>query len=158
MPYGFGGQSPWRLRAKCKTQCNGFSKRPRLRRCNPEPSLCKPFTSRVVFTPQPGRFGAVLALAVYLHRLRAGIAAMAASMGGLDVLVFTGGVGEDAPAVRERARLGLAFLGVEVDRDRNVGGQEDREIGAESAPVRTLMIAAREDLEIAHEVRAVLHA
>ncbi len=52
---------------------------------------------------------ASLALDVYLHRLRAGIAAMAAALGGLDVLVFTGGVGEHAPAVRERAGDGLAL-------------------------------------------------
>ncbi len=105
-----------------------------------------------------GDVEASLALEVYLHRLRAGIAAMAASISGLDVLVFTGGVGENSPAVRERACEGLAFVGVAVDRDRNIGGQGDREIGADSAPERTLVIAAREDLQIAHEVRAVLGA
>ena len=63
-----------------------------------------------------GEPDAVLALDVYHHRLRAAVAAMAAALGGLDVLVFTGGVGENAPAVRERAAQELAFLGVEVDQ------------------------------------------
>ena len=60
-----------------------------------------------------------LALDVYLHRLRAAIAAMAAALGGLDVLVFTGGVGERAAAVRAGAAGGLGFLGVEIDARRN---------------------------------------
>ena len=56
-----------------------------------------------------------LAIDVYVHRLRAGIAAMAAALGGLDALVFTGGVGEHAPQVRARTAGGLGFLGVELD-------------------------------------------
>ena len=97
-----------------------------------------------------------LALDVYLHRLRAGIAAMAASMDGLDALVFTGGVGEHAPAVRAGAARGLAFLGVDVDPHRNMSPGGDREIGTARATVRSLVIVAREDLQIAHEVRGVL--
>jgi len=81
---------------------------------------------------------------------------MAAALGGLDVLVFTGGVGENAPAVRERAAHDLAFLGVAVDPAHNRADGEDREIGTPGAAVRTFVIAAREDLEIAHEVRDVL--
>ncbi len=103
-----------------------------------------------------------VALAVYLHRLRAGIAAMAAAMGGLDVLVFTGGVGEHAPDVRANACSGLAFLGVQIDPAGNaaapVGGPPDRDISARRAPVRTLVIEAREDLQIVREVRQVLAA
>jgi acetate kinase len=102
-----------------------------------------------------GRPDAVLALAVYEHRLRAGIAAMTAALGGLQVLVFTGGVGERAPDVREHAADGLAFLGVEVDRARN-RAQGDRDISTDRANVRTLVVEAREDLEIAHQVRQVL--
>src|SRR5664280_1829065 len=69
-----------------------------------------------------GEADAVLALDVYHHRLRASVAAMAAALGGLDDLVFTGGVGENAPVVRERAARDLAFLGVEVDQARNRAG------------------------------------
>jgi acetate kinase len=102
--------------------------------------------------------GAGLALDVYIHRLRAGIAAMAAAMGGLDVLVFTAGVGERAPAVRAAAAAGLGFLGVTLDGARNDSARPDAEIGVAGAAVRTLVIAAREDLEIARQVRAVLSA
>lgn len=101
-----------------------------------------------------------LAVAVYQHRLRAGIAAMAAAMGGLDTLVFTGGVGENQPAIREECAAGLGFLGVAVDPGRNVeaAAEPEVDITAPGAAVRTLVIGAREDLEIAAQVRAVLGA
>jgi acetate kinase len=97
-----------------------------------------------------------LALDVYAHRLRAGIAAMAAALNGLDALVFTGGVGEHAGEVRARAARGLAFLGVAIDTDRNRTAAGDTEIGAPGAVVHTLVLTAREDLEISRQVRAVL--
>jgi acetate kinase len=78
---------------------------------------------------------AATAIAVYLHRLRAGIAAMVAALGGVDALVFTGGVGENAPAIRERATEGLGLLGLDT-------------------PV--LVVEAREELEIARLTRAAL--
>ncbi len=140
--------------------------------------------------------GAQLAIDVYIHRLRAAIAAMAASLGGLDVLAFTGGVGQSSPAIRRMATEGLGFLGVEIDERRNgqaespragagaghegagmgagehedagigaggpmdAGGHQsagDREISAKDATVHTLVIDAREDLEMARQVRALLH-
>jgi acetate kinase len=91
---------------------------------------------------------------VYLHRLRREIAAMAAAMNGLDVLVFTGGVGEHQPAVRSSAAEGLAFLGVRISRGANEHG--DLDITAADAAVRTLVVPAREDVEIARQVRSVL--
>ena len=97
-----------------------------------------------------------LALDVYVHRLRGLIAAMTASLGGLDALVFTGGVGERAPRVRAMAADGLGFLGVTLDPSRNDEGSADREISPDGAGVRVLVLEAREDLEIAHEVRDVL--
>jgi acetate kinase len=103
-----------------------------------------------------GDEAATLAIGVYLHRLRASIAAMVAALGGLDVLAFTGGVGENAPAVRERVAADLAYLGVAVDPAANAGARDDGEIGAPGAPVRALVIRAREDLEIVREVRTVL--
>jgi acetate kinase len=98
---------------------------------------------------------AALAIAVYVHRLRAGIAAMAAALGGLDALVFTGGVGEHAPVVRAQAASGLGFLGVALDDERNEAASEDAEIGAAGAAVRSFVITAREDLEMARQVRAL---
>jgi acetate kinase len=99
-----------------------------------------------------------LAFDVYAHRLRAGIAAMAASLGGLDALVFTGGVGERSGPVRAAAAQGLGFVGVALDAARNASadGTADAEVTAPGAPVRTLVIAAREDVEIAREVRALI--
>ena len=107
---------------------------------------------------QAGDAEAVLARNAYLHRLRGSIAAMAAAMDGLDALVFTGGVGENSAEIRSRAMAGLGFLGVHPDTGRNADGTGDREIGAPAAPVRSLVIAAREDLEIAREVREVLRS
>ena len=96
-----------------------------------------------------------LALDVYLHRLRAGIGAMAASLGGLDTLAFTGGVGEHAPRVRREAAAGLGFLGITLDPARD--DTTDAEISLAGAAVRTFVITAREDLEIATAVRGVLN-
>lgn len=101
---------------------------------------------------------AELAVAVYLHRLRAGIAAMAASLGGLDGLVFTGGVGENAPAVRAGAAAGLAFLGVELDTDADGAGVPDVDVSRPGSAVRVLVVHAREDLELARQARSVLSA
>jgi len=97
-----------------------------------------------------------LALDVYIHRLRAGIAAMAAALGGLDALVFTGGVGERSSEVRAQTAAGLAFLGVCLDDARNREALTDGQIGADGAAVRTLVLTAREDLEIARQVRTLL--
>jgi len=97
-----------------------------------------------------------LAVDVYVHRLRREIGAMAASLGGLDVLVFTGGVGEHQPAIRAAAARGLAFLGVAVDEAVNSGASTDGDISAEGASVRTLVVTSREDLEIARQVRETL--
>jgi acetate kinase len=103
---------------------------------------------------------AVLGRDVYLHRLRGSVAAMAAAAGGLDVLVFTGGVGENSAEIRSRTAAGLGFLGVAVDESRNTPGndpgRDDWEISTPDAKVRTFVIAAREDKQIAAEVRSVL--
>jgi acetate kinase len=99
-----------------------------------------------------------LGLEVYVHRLRAGIAAMAAALGGLDALAFTGGVGEHAPRVRELVADGLGFLGVAIDPRLNAAPELDAEItaGGGGGGVRTLVLRAREDLEIARQTRAVM--
>jgi acetate kinase len=105
-----------------------------------------------------------LALEVYLHRLRAAVAAMAAALGGLDALVFTGGVGEASAPVRAGCAGGLGFLGVTLDAAANSrAGQHDgpdhepdHEISGPAARVRSFVIRAREDLQIAREVRALL--
>jgi acetate kinase len=110
----------------------------------------------VIEAAAAGEANARLALDVYLHRLRAGIAAMAAAMDGLDVVVWTGGVGEHAPRIRAEASQGLGFLGVRVARDSNDAPDGDRDVSSRGATVRSLVVTAREDLEMARQVRSVL--
>ena len=97
-----------------------------------------------------------LAVRVYLHRLRAGIASMASAMNGLDLLVFTGGVGENAPTIRSQAVGGLAFLGVELDERANASVAPDADLTGPNSTVRIAMVSAREDLQIASDVRRIL--
>jgi acetate kinase len=99
-----------------------------------------------------------LALDAYLHRLAGSVAAMAAAAGGLDALVFTGGVGERAPAIRAGAAERLRFLGVALDaaRNKDARGDADADVGAAGAPVRIAVVAAREDAEMARQTRAAL--
>jgi acetate kinase len=111
----------------------------------------------VLARAEAGEATARLALDVYVHRLRAAVAAMTASLGGLDALVFTGGIGERSAPVRAAAADGLAFLGVRLDPERNAeAGEADRDLSAPGAGARTLLVHAREDLEIARQVRAAL--
>jgi acetate kinase len=112
----------------------------------------------VLAASDAGDQGAILAIGVYLHRLCREIAAMAAAMNGIDVLVFTGGIGEHAPAIREPASAALAFLGVAIDADRNNAASGDTDITAGAAAVRTFVITAREDVEIAAQARAAAQA
>jgi acetate kinase len=97
-----------------------------------------------------------LALDVYLHRLRAGIAAMAAAMDGLDAVVWTGGVGEHAPTIRAAAADGLGFLGVRIDHEINPTATSDQDLSADGAETRSLVITAREDLEIVRQLHRML--
>jgi acetate kinase len=111
----------------------------------------------VVARRRDGDATASLAFDVYQHRLAAGIGAMVPAIGGLDVLVFTGGVGEHSSEVRADLGQRLAFLGVGVDAARNAATQPaDRDISASGASVRTLVIRSREDLEIARQTRSLL--
>jgi acetate kinase len=97
-----------------------------------------------------------LALDVYVHRLAAGIAAMAAAMGGVDGLVFTGGTGENSPRIRAAACEATAFLGVGLDRDLSDRADGDAVLSDPARPVATVVVSAREDLEMAQQARRVL--
>jgi acetate kinase len=97
-----------------------------------------------------------LALDVYAHRIAAAVAAMAASLGGLDAVAFTGGVGQGSSGVRERVCARLAFLGVELDRAANSLAQGDRDVAARGSSARVHVVRAREEVVIARAVRHVL--
>ena len=97
-----------------------------------------------------------LAFAVHSHRLRSEIASMAAALGGIDVVVFTGGIGEHQPTVRSAAVDGLRFLGLAIDPARNATATGDADITAVGGDPRTIVVTSREDLEIARQVREAL--
>ncbi|HSF26812.1 MAG TPA: acetate/propionate family kinase, partial [Actinomycetes bacterium] len=103
-----------------------------------------------------GDAAATLAVEVYVHRLAREVAAMTAATGGLDALVLTGGVGENAPDVRAALAARLGYLGVAVDAGLNASARPDVDVAPADAPVRMLVVAAREDLEVARQTRAVL--
>jgi acetate kinase len=113
---------------------------------------------QVLERAEAGDDDARLGLDVYVRSLRAGIAAMAAALDGVDLVVFTGGVGQHQPAVRAAAVAGLRHLGLSLDRSANDGaaGDGDVDVSAAGATARTVVVAAREDLVIDREVRAVL--
>jgi len=99
---------------------------------------------------------ASLAFDVYAHRLRREIGAMVAGLGGLDLLVFTGGAGEHSPEVRAAACEPFGFLGIALDLVRNDALDGEGEITGAAARARVFVVTAREDLEIARQVRSVL--
>ena len=94
-------------------------------------------------------FKAQLAFDIYLHRLRNAIGAMVASLNGLDVLVFTAGVGENSSIVREKTCAGLTYLGLQLDLAKNNNCPLDENIAAENSSVQILVIHTQEDWAIA---------
>ena len=97
-----------------------------------------------------------LAFDVFVHRVAAAVAAMAASLGGLDALVFTAGIGERSATTRAAISRRLAFLGVQLDEEANASATPDAKLSALGSRVAVHVIAAREDLVIARETRRVL--
>jgi acetate kinase len=98
-----------------------------------------------------GHERATLAFDIYVHRLRAAIGGMAAVLGGIDALVFTGGVGENSPEVRAAACSGLEFLGLRLDNQANAHPTLDQDVSTADSRVRALVIRAEEDWAIAKE-------
>jgi acetate kinase len=96
-----------------------------------------------------GQEQAQLAFDIYIHRLRSSIGAMMASLGGLDVLVFTAGVGENAAKVREKTCEQFAFLGLHLDLDKNNACLINEDIATFDSQVRVLIIHTEEDWAIA---------
>jgi acetate kinase len=105
----------------------------------------------ILASAKQGRSRAKLAFDIYGHRVRAGIGAMVAVLGGIDALVFTAGVGENSAEVRAAACKGLSFLGLKLDEAGNVQGLPDQDIATPDSAVRVLIIRAQEDWAIARE-------
>jgi acetate kinase len=104
-----------------------------------------------------GDTSAAFAINVYTHRLRAKVAAMMAASRGADALIFTGGIGENSAAIRSETCAGLEWLGSGIDESANAAiAGSDGDVSAPGAPIRTLVVRAREDLQIAAECRRAL--
>ncbi len=108
---------------------------------------------REVLSELAGNPNARLAVEVYVHRIRQTVGAMAATLGGVDALVFTAGVGEHAPEIRKRVCENLNYLGLELDRTANETCQPDADVAMPASAARILVIATREDLTIMRETR-----
>ena len=97
------------------------------------------------------------ALEVFCYRIRKYIGAYMAALGHVDAVVFTAGIGENSPLVREKTVVGLNRLGIAIDHDRNQArSSKAREISVPDSPVKVLVVPTREEREIAGQVMAVL--
>jgi acetate kinase len=97
-----------------------------------------------------------LAIDVYVHRLRQTIGAMAATLGGLDALVFTAGVGEHSPEIRRLTCEGLDFLGFQIDHATNVQCTPDADIASPTSKARILVIRTCEDLAMLRDTKRLM--
>lgn len=105
-----------------------------------------------------GNRRAQLALAIYVHRLRQTIGALAASLGGVDALVFTAGVGENSADIRAATCDGLSYLGLELDKAVNAGAHPDIDVATSTSHGRILVIGTREDVMIVRETLRVIQS
>ncbi|MGC8863730.1 MAG: acetate/propionate family kinase, partial [Armatimonadota bacterium] len=97
-----------------------------------------------------------LALDIFCYRIKKYIGAYAAAMGGLDAIVFTGGIGENSAPIRESACKGLEFLGVEIDSERNRAAEGQADVSTPESRVRVLVIPTNEERMIARETARVV--
>ena len=93
------------------------------------------------------------AVALFCYQAKKWIGSFAAALGGLDTLVFAGGIGESAPLIRERICAGLGFLGIELDRQRNTESAPLISVGVGRVAVR--VIRTDEELMIARAVAKI---
>jgi acetate kinase len=98
-----------------------------------------------------GNQRAKLALSIYVYRLRYFIGAMIASLGGIDVLTFTGGVGENSPEVRAKTCEAFRFLNLQIEQTKNAASPPDQDIASAESSVHVLIVHTEEDWEIARE-------
>ncbi len=106
---------------------------------------------QIVAQMERGNERARLAFDLFIHRLRSHIGAMLASLGGVDALVFTAGIGENSAMVRAAACEDFEFIGLALDRDLNYANPINSDIAAIDSKVRVLAIHTEEDWAIAQE-------
>ncbi len=111
---------------------------------------------QVEIAARAGNERARLALEIYAVRVRQAVGSLAVTLGGVDALVFTAGVGEHSAALRAAACDGLECLGLRLDPRKNLACEPDTDIAADDAAGRILVIHTREELMIAREVRRVV--
>ncbi len=104
---------------------------------------------QVVAAMEQGNERARLAYDIFIHRLRSGIGAMLASLGGVDAVVFTGGIGENSARVRAAASEAFAFIGLELDDDCNQTATADLDLTSATATVKAVVVHTEEDWAIA---------
>jgi acetate kinase len=97
-----------------------------------------------------------LAYAMFIHGLVRMVGAMVAVLGGVDALVFTGGIGEHSPRVRRDVVAAFTSAGLRLDAAANETPAGDVDVAPDDATVRVLVVAAREDLAVLWEVTRVL--
>jgi acetate kinase len=107
---------------------------------------------------EAGNARAQLALEMYIQRLKQFIGSMIASLGGLDVLIFTAGVGENAANVRAGACEAFAYMGLKLDPEKNSGRPRDQVISSDDSTVNVLVIHTQEDWAIAREAWELIKA
>ena len=110
----------------------------------------------VLAEARAGNERARLAIQVYAHRVRQAIGALAVTLGGVDALVFTAGVGENSPEIRVATCRGLECLGLELDTDANAHCRPDADVARRGPAARILVVATREDLAMLSDVVRVL--
>lgn len=110
---------------------------------------------KVEAAARQGNERARLALEIYADRVRETVGGLAATLGGLDAIVFTAGVGENSASLRASVCEGLEFIGLNLDRARNEIGEPDSDVATTDSPGRILVIHTRENLMIAREARRV---
>jgi acetate kinase len=103
-----------------------------------------------------GNARAHVAIDSMVYRITKYIGSYAAAMGGLDAIIFTGGIGENAPTIREKVLEPLEFLGVHLDKERNLSSDREKRITTDDSPVAALVIPTNEELMIAIKVKAVV--
>jgi len=113
---------------------------------------------RVELAAEEGHQRARLAMDIYAYRVRTMIGALVVTLGGMDALVFTGGIGENSSRLRAEVCRGLECVGVHLDDRRNADQKPDADLATPDSPARVLLIHTREDLMIAREARRMAEA